>query len=118
MKKFLVLPLLLILSCVCFAQDKATVPIGSTPSFQAVAMDGSSIDTSALKGKVVVLNLWFINCPNCVEEIKLLNEIVEEYKSNSDVVFIGPAASKKAELTKFLSKNPFRFQVIPDAHIL
>lgn len=61
--------------------------------------------------------LWLINCPNCVEEIKLLNQLVDEYKGKGDVVFLGPAASKKPDLEKFLKKNPFKYQVIPDSTI-
>ncbi|MFT3743097.1 MAG: TlpA disulfide reductase family protein [Pyrinomonadaceae bacterium] len=87
------------------------------PTFVESTMDGTRVDIEKLRGKVVVLNLWFINCPNCIEEIKLLNALVDEYKGNSDVVFLAPAASKKAELQKFLAKNPFKYQVIPDAAI-
>lgn len=88
------------------------------PSFAAIAMDGTKVDTSDLRGKVVVLNLWFINCPNCVEEIKLLNALVDEYKGNKDVVFLGLAASPKAELEKFLVKNPFKYQVLPNTQMI
>jgi len=88
------------------------------PSFAAITMDGTKIDTAALKGKVVVLNLWFINCPNCREEIKQLNQIVDQYKDNKDVVFIALAASKKVELEKFLVKNPFKYHVVPSAEMI
>lgn len=86
--------------------------------FSATTMDGKKVTLSELKGKVVVLNLWFINCPNCLAEIKALNELVAEYKNNKDVVFLAPASSRKADLVKFLQKNPFSFQVIPDAGVL
>ncbi len=87
------------------------------PTFVEYSMDGTRVDIEKLRGKVVVLNLWFINCPNCLEEIKMLNALVDEYKGNRDVVFLAPAASKKAELQKFLAKNPFKYQVLPDATI-
>ena len=87
---------------------------GDRPTFSAVAMDGKRVDIDALKGKVVVLNLWFINCPNCIEEIKLLNALVEEYRGH-EVTFLSLAASKKADLEKFLAKNPFKYTTIPDA---
>lgn len=88
------------------------------PGFAALDIEGKRIDTAALRGKVVVINLWFINCPNCVEEIKLLNEIVDAYKDNKDVVFLGLAASRKPQLEKFLIKNPFKYTIIPDAHMI
>ncbi len=88
------------------------------PEFVTSAMDGSKVDTRALRGKVVVLNLWFINCPNCLAEIKMLNQLVDEYNGSPDVVFLAPAASPKNELLKFLAKNPFKYQVLPDSSII
>lgn len=90
----------------------------SRPTFAALAMDGTKVDTASLRGKVVAVNLWFINCPNCVQEIKLLNQLVDGYKGNSDVAFIGLALSKRADLEKFLKKNPFKYQVVPDAGMI
>lgn len=100
------------------ATPKPTSPATARPAgIILTTMDGTKVDLAALRGKVVVLNLWFINCINCVEEIKLLNQLVAEYKGNPDVVFLAPAASRKAELEKFLVKNPFNYQVIPDATV-
>lgn len=111
MKHLLVFTLTLLLAASLSAQTQQ-------PSFAAITMDGSKLDTAMLKGKVVVLNLWFINCPNCREEIKQLNQIVDQYKDNKDVVFIALAASKKADLEKFLIKNPFKYQVVPSAEMI
>ena len=106
--------LALFLLC-CFPIAAQTDP--GKPTFVEYTMDGTRVDIEKLRGKVVVLNLWFINCPNCIEEIKLLNSLVDEYQGNSEVVFLAPAASKKTDLQKFLAKNPFKYQVIPDAAI-
>ena len=83
--------------------------------FAAPGMDGVTIDTVALRGKVVVINLWFINCPNCLEEMAELNKLVDQYNDNKNVVFLGLAASKKTDLETFLKMHPFKYQVIPDA---
>ena len=64
------------------------------------------------------MTLWFINCPNCVQEIKLLNQVVDEYKGNPDVAFIGLALSTRADLEKFLRKHPFKYQIVPDAGMI
>ena len=85
------------------------------PTFTGITLDGKTINSAALRGKILVLNLWFINCPNCVQEIKLLNQIVDEYKDNNDVVFIALPSNTKPDLQKFLQKNPFKFQIIPNA---
>jgi peroxiredoxin len=114
MKNFYVLLAVLVFSFSISAQNQ----IGAAPSFAAIDMAGQKVDTTELKGKVVVLNLWFINCPNCVEEIKLLNELVDQYKDNKNVVFLGVAASRKPELEKFLVKNPFKYRVIPNGSMI
>src|SRR5215210_5556853 len=100
MKYFPVFAFLLVFSFSVSAQTKSMT--SQQPSFAAVAIDGTKIETAALKGKVIVLNLWFINCPNCREEIEMLNSLVDQYSGNKDVVFVGLAASKKADLQKFL----------------
>lgn len=101
-----------------FAQTKSAVHTAAKPVFAARTMTGRVVDTAALRGKVVVLNLWFINCPNCVHEIKELNQLVDAYKDNKDVVFLGLAASRKDDLEKFLVKNPFKYEVIPNASMI
>lgn len=88
------------------------------PNFAALDMNGNRVELSALRGKVVVINLWFINCPNCLDEIKQLNTLVDDYKGKSDVVFLGLAASQKADLAKFLVKTPFNYTIVPNAQMI
>lgn len=104
-----------ILGASAFGQQAKNVEAPLAPTFTAAAMDGKIYNLQDLRGKVVVLNLWFINCPNCIEEIKLLNKVVDEYKDNKDVVFLALAVNKKPDLEKFLKKYPFKYQVIPNA---
>jgi peroxiredoxin len=88
------------------------------PNFAAPDMNGNRVELSALRGKVVVVNLWFIGCPNCMDEIKQLNQLVNDYKGKADVVFLGLAASKKEDLVKFLVKNPFNYTIVPNAQMI
>ncbi len=112
----------LVLSLICCfvfalsisAQQKKSAALPSAPAFNVSSIDGKTFDSEKLKGKIVVLNLWFINCPNCVEEIQLLNKMVDEYK-DKDVVFIGLATNDKAKLESFLQKNPFKYNIVPKA---
>ena len=93
-------------------QKKVDAP--PAPAFNFSSITGKTFDSEKLKGKIVVVNLWFINCPNCVEEIKLLNKLVDEYQ-DKDVVFIGMATNDKVKLESFLKKNPFKYQIVPKA---
>lgn len=69
---------------------------------------------SDFKGKILVLNYWFIACKPCREEIPDLNALVEKYK-NKNVVFISFANDNMENLMKFLEKNTFNYQIIPDS---
>ena len=75
-------------------------------------MKGNTIKISDLKGKVVVINFWFIACKPCTMEIPELNHIVAEY-AGKDVVFLGVALDELKDLKKFLKQKPFDYQICP-----
>lgn len=84
------------------------------PDFVVNSLDGKTFDTKALRGKVIVLNLWFINCPFCVQEIAMLNPIVDKYVGK-DVVFIGLSINSKPQLDSFLKTRPFKYSNVANA---
>jgi peroxiredoxin len=118
MKYLAAAALVLVISVSFAARSDQAQSQTSKYNFAALAMDGSKVDTAALRGKVVVINLWFVNCPNCIEEMKLLNQLVTDYRDNKDVVFLGLAASRRADVERFLKKNAFKYVIIPDAATL
>lgn len=84
------------------------------PDFKLATIDGDTIELKKLKGKVVVLNFWFIECAPCIAEIPALNKLAEEYKSE-EIVFIAPSRStKKAIVDEFLPEHTFMFRIVPD----
>jgi peroxiredoxin len=50
------------------------------PSFQLVAEDGTKMQISDYRGKVVLLNFWATDCGGCVLEIPSFIEIEKAYK--------------------------------------
>ena len=63
------------------------------PDFSAADMNGKTYSLSSLKGKIVVINFWFVECKPCLIEMPDLNEIVEKYKSE-EVVFLAFALNE------------------------
>jgi peroxiredoxin len=115
MKILTLFALVFILGFSAFAQQAASAPASSAPmapDFTVTSLDGKTFDSKALRGKVVVLNLWFVNCPYCVQEIAVLNPMVDQFK---DAVFIGMAVNSPAQLQSFLKTNPFKYNIIPNA---
>lgn len=82
-------------------------------SFSIKDMNGNTYTNENLKGKVVVLNYWFIGCKPCVEEMPVLNQLVKKYKEK-DVVFLAISHDSKSEIEKFLGNTQFDYQIIPD----
>lgn len=93
-------------------ESKCFVTGQAVKNFSTTDMDGNKIKLKELKGKVVVLNFWFINCAPCKAEIHELNKLVQEYKGNADVVFLAVALDDKNDLKDFLKRNPFHYTII------
>jgi len=84
------------------------------PNFTVTDINGKSYNSDELIGKVVVINFWFVACKPCIMEIPDLNKLVESYK-NAEVVFIALALNSATELKDFIDKNPFVYNIVPDA---
>lgn len=82
------------------------------PPFKDKDIKGNKYNLKEMEGKVVVLNFWFINCPPCRKEIPELNQLVEKYKDNKDVVFLAIALDEQWELEDFLKTSPFNYNII------
>jgi thiol-disulfide isomerase/thioredoxin len=94
----------------------ASAPSGKKPApdFEVQTLDGKALRLAELKGKVVVLNFWFIGCAPCRVEMPGLNKLTEEFGSD-EVVFIAFALDKAELLREFLKEVPFRYQIVPEA---
>lgn len=84
----------------------------------ATTMDGSFLDPLTTKGKIIVMNFWFVGCAPCIKEIPELNKLVKANQITNDILFIAPALDGVESLNKFLEKNPFDYQIISDARKL
>jgi thiol-disulfide isomerase/thioredoxin len=87
-------------------------------TFNETDINGNRYKSKDMKGKVIVINFWFINCPPCRMEIPELNEMVASYKDNKDVIFIGIALDERYELQEFLKTFPFDYNIIENGRNL
>jgi peroxiredoxin len=85
------------------------------PLFEAPDIDAKWIRTADLKGKVVVLNFWFIGCPGCMDEIPKLQAVASKFSDNSDVIFIAISTNTPQDLRAFRDREGFRFRHIGQA---
>jgi len=66
--------------------------------FKLQTINGIHIDSEKdLKGKIIVLNFWFIGCQPCLKEIPELNSLTIQYDSSKiSFIAISPTDSKEA----------------------
>lgn len=111
MKKLtLIVSLMLMSGLMVFAQS-GTKP--AAPAFSVVSMAKKTFDLAELKDKVVVVTFWSTRCAVCAAEMPKLNKMVAELRGR-DVVFLAVTAENADKVEKFLKKNPFDFNIIPN----
>ncbi|MGB3077443.1 MAG: TlpA disulfide reductase family protein [Saprospiraceae bacterium] len=83
------------------------------PEFGGTTVDGKIIDENYFKGKVTVLNFWFVGCQGCEKEMPGLNKVVEKYKS-LPVNFLAIGRNNEQEIRDFLMQRAFNFTQLPN----
>lgn len=98
----------------------------AAPDFTLVDQFGNSHTLSEYKGKTVFLNFWATWCGPCRMEMPYIQQVYEDYGSNSgDVLILGVANPKteehpnnsdvvQNEIESFLSENGYTYPVVMD----
>lgn len=107
----LLLPTLLAAGC---GKTEAGGKQGQPPDFVLPSLDGSEVRLSDLKGKVVLLNFWTTWCPDCVDEMPLLQEAYAEKQADGLVVLAVDLKEDKAKVQRFVDENGLTFTVLLD----
>lgn len=85
-------------------------------AFELTDINGNIISSNSTKGKVVVLNFWYIGCKPCLAEIPELNAVYEKYANNPEVVFISIALDELKKVKKKLSKYNIEYPIVTDGN--
>lgn len=73
---------------------------------------GETLNSKALKGKVVFINFWATWCPPCIAEMPSVNQLFKKYQSNPDIVFLlVDADNKLSKSEKFMADRGFGLPV-------
>jgi len=99
-------------------EDKDTlVKVGGTvPAFALQSLDGKTLTSDSLKGKVVLINFFATWCWPCMIEMpQLQRQVYERYKDNPAFVMVSVGYEHTApELEEFLKDHNFAFPIAPD----
>jgi peroxiredoxin len=94
---------------------KAGMP---APDFELATLEGETRHLAAMKGeKVVLLVLWAVWCPPCIEEVPLLNELHAKYADQGlEILALGvPHGQDEKAIRGFLKRNDVRYTILFDA---
>lgn len=86
------------------------------PVFSVLDKNNNTIDNDLIKGKIVVMDFWFISCPPCWVKFPELQRMHEKYSSNDQVVFYAvnrPMNNDKPDqLFTSIEKKDYTFPVV------
>lgn len=86
----------------------------SAPVFSGTTLNGESVDTAGLRGRVAVVTFWSTRCEICRYEAPKLNALAARF-DRSKVAFIAFSTQDAATIRRYLTSNPFDFSIVPDS---
>jgi len=106
MSKDVILSALVIIAAASFISGQTPTPRTPLPpatntrlELKVTAVDGSEIDLSKLRGKVVLLDFWATRCPPCVEEMPKILAIYNKFHEKGlEIIGISTDESKEIVL--------------------
>ncbi len=90
------------------------------PDFTLTDLNGNTVTLSKLKGKVVVLDFWATWCGPCVRSFPAMQQAVNKYKNDPDVVFLfintwERGGNVEEKVRQFIQRGNFDVQVLLDS---
>lgn len=92
------------------AQGQAAPEVGLTD------MSGRVWRMSALRGKVVIVNLWGSWCRPCREEMPFLNTLYERYRGRGLVVLGVAEDTERSAVERALHSRPVSYPIVIDSN--
>jgi peroxiredoxin len=84
------------------------------PDFHAVALDGSTIDLSQLRGRAVWLTFWATWCPPCRAEAPDIQAAHEQYSGSGLVILAVDVGEDLDTVRRYVERTGLTFTVAGD----
>ncbi|MGH7205781.1 MAG: TlpA family protein disulfide reductase [Nitrospiraceae bacterium] len=84
------------------------------PSFALKTMDGQSVNSESLRGKVVMINFWATWCGPCREEMPALQRLRQRFKANEFELLAVTTEQQKEAIDGFVKALGLTFPIVLD----
>lgn len=92
----------------------ALAPGFNLPDFSVKLTTGETVTTSSLEGRVPVIILFNTSCPDCREELPVVQQVSDYFRDNDEVAFLAIARAEGEEsIMKFWTENKLTIPVSP-----
>jgi peroxiredoxin len=88
---------------------------GPAPDFTLPDQQGEPVTLSALRGEVVMLDFWAVNCRSCLNMMKQLEPVHERLRGQGCRFYAVNIDWRKEKLDGFLEKHEIPYPVLYDA---
>ena len=94
------------------ADAVALADLGVAPSWTLRDLEGKPVNSTDLKGKVVVVDFWATWCPPCVAEIPGYVALQEKYRDKLTIVGISMDSFEPAVIKNFAVQRKINYTVV------
>lgn len=110
---FLLIFSLVILGC---QQKRKFLGVGdNAPGFSLSDLDGNTVSLAdLLKGKEVILSFWASWCPECRQQMPVLNRFAREYGNKIEIIGINVQEPKNVAAS-FVKEKGLEFKILLDS---
>jgi len=89
------------------------------PQFILKDLKGNTVNLDSLKNKIIVLDFWATWCAPCKASFPGMQEVVNKYKSDPDVIFLfidtwENGIDYVSDVRRFIAANKYEFNVLFD----
>lgn len=84
-----------------------------------LTMEGDTVHTSDMKGKVVLIDFWETWCKPCLAIFPTMQKLLKEYPDDFAVLAVNPGfADTKEDAQQFISEHDYDFNYLLDSNNL
>jgi peroxiredoxin len=85
------------------------------PDWSLYTAEGKKVSLTEMKGKVVLLDFFFIGCEGCMRSLKPLNKLHEKYKNQNVAMVSMTYRDSKKSVIEFKKNYNIKYPIYVDA---